>query len=82
MEADYAVIRCTRLKCGKFSYCKAKQKTKKCPYCGRVVKLNKIKPIPAKTTVHARKMVQEFNRKLGELTEPSWYKPEKTADSN
>ncbi|MCG3227366.1 MAG: DUF1922 domain-containing protein [Candidatus Heimdallarchaeota archaeon] len=82
MEAEYTVIRCTRLKCGKFSYCKTKQKTKKCPYCGRVVKLNKIKPIPAKTTVHARRLVQEFNRKLGELTEPGWYKPEETTDIN
>ncbi|MHA1952940.1 MAG: DUF1922 domain-containing protein [Candidatus Heimdallarchaeaceae archaeon] len=80
MRADYVVIRCTRLECGKFGYCKANQKTKKCTYCGRVAKLNKIKLIPAKTTVHARKMVQEFNRKLGELTEPGWYKPEETTD--
>lgn len=77
MVSDYEVIRCTNVKCGKFSYCKSKQKTKKCPYCGRVVRLNKIKTIPAETPIHARRMVQEFNKKLGELTEPNWYKPEK-----
>jgi len=77
MDAEFAVIRCTRLNCGKFSYCKSKQKSKKCPYCGRIVKLDKIKIIPAETSTHARKLVQEFNKNLGELTEPSWYKPEK-----
>ena len=78
MSIEYSVIRYTNIKCGKFSYCKSKQKTKKCPYCGRVVFLGKIKPIPAETTIHARKLVQEFNRKLGEITKPSWYNPEET----
>jgi hypothetical protein len=37
--------------------------------------LKNVKATPAETTLQARKMVQEFNKRLGELTEPSWYKP-------
>lgn len=68
------------MQCSRFSYCKSTQKTKKCPYCGRTIRLKNVKPIPAETTLQARKMVQEFNKRLGELTEPSWYKPEQKGE--
>ncbi len=76
INSEYIVIRCTKKECGKFTYCKSKQKTKKCPYCGQTIDLNKTQKISADTNLHARKLVQEFNKKLGELKAPKWYKGE------
>ena len=76
MSSEFIVVRCSNLKCGRFSYCKAKQKTKLCPYCGKRIQLNKSKHYPAENTIIARKLVQEFNKRLGEIKEPKWYKPE------
>ena len=77
MHSEYIVIRCNNLQCGKFSYCKLKQKTKMCPYCSKRINLEKVEKISAKTNPQARKLVQEFNKKLGELVEPKWYKQQK-----
>lgn len=77
MKTEYYVVRCSNLSCGKFSYCKAIQKTKMCPYCERRINLSKIEKIAVETNSQARKLVQEFNKKLGELREPSWYKENK-----
>ncbi len=76
MSTEFIVVRCSNLKCSRFSYCKAKQKTKLCPYCGRRIQLSKTKHYPAETTIIARKLVQEFNKRLGKMKEPKWYKPE------
>ncbi len=78
MSSEYIVIRCSNLGCGKFSYCKSKQKTKECPYCRKRINLEKVEKIPVKTNPQARRLVQEFNKKLGELVEPKWYKDGKT----
>ncbi|MHA1223969.1 MAG: DUF1922 domain-containing protein [Candidatus Heimdallarchaeaceae archaeon] len=77
MIKRYAVIRCRNLSCGKFTYCKSSQKTKMCTYCGKRIVLKKTKIIYTETPEQARKLVQELNKRLGELTEPSWYNPEK-----
>ena len=45
-----------------------------CPYCERRINLSKVEKIAAETNAQARKLVQEFNKKLGELREPGWYK--------
>ena len=74
MKEEYLIVRCRNLHCGKFSYCKSNQKTKMCPYCGKRVDLSKIDHIYAENSLIARKLVQEFNKKLGEITEPEWYK--------
>lgn len=71
---QYAVIRCKNLHCGRFTYCKATQKTKKCPYCGKRIPVITQYEVIVDTTAQAKKLVQEFNRSLGELNEPSWYK--------
>ena len=76
LSADYYVIRCTKKGCGKFSYCKTKQKTKMCPYCEYRIKVEKASKTEVNSVIHARKLVQEFNKKLGEMTEPWWYKSE------
>jgi hypothetical protein len=74
MIEPFVVIRCNKLQCGRFTYCKTKQKTKKCPYCGKRLNVEKVSQKYATTSIQARKMVQEFNRRLGRLTEPKWYK--------
>ncbi|MCG3216714.1 MAG: DUF1922 domain-containing protein [Candidatus Heimdallarchaeota archaeon] len=76
MAEPFVIIRCNKLQCGRFTYCKSSQKTKKCPYCGKRLKVEKERQRFAKTTIEARKMVQEFNKRLGKITEPSWYKSE------
>lgn len=75
LSSEYYVIRCTKRECGKFSYCKASQKTKMCPYCERRIVIEKANKTAASSAIHARKLVQEFNKKLGEMTEPWWYNP-------
>ena len=77
MIEEYVVVRCRNLDCGKFSYCKATQKTKMCPYCERRIDLSKVEKIAVETNAQARILVQEFNEKLGKLKEPSWYKEAK-----
>lgn len=74
LSSEYYVIRCRKKECGKFSYCKAKQKTKMCPYCEHRIMVEKASKTEVNSVIHARKLVQEFNKKLGEMTEPSWYK--------
>ena len=80
INSEYIVVRCDRRECSRFTYCKAKQKTKKCPYCGKIINLDKSKKIVVETNVQARKLVQEFNKNLGELREPNWYKEGTKAD--
>ncbi|MHA1200823.1 MAG: DUF1922 domain-containing protein [Candidatus Heimdallarchaeaceae archaeon] len=80
ISSEYIVIRCSRKECSRFTYCKAKQKTKKCPYCGRTINLEKVQKISVDTNPQARKLVQEFNKKLGELQEPWWYKAENDSE--
>ena len=77
MFGPYVIVRCNKIECGRFSYCKANQKTKKCPYCGKRLKVEKERQRFAESTIIARKMVQEFNKRLGRLTEPDWYKDNK-----
>ena len=74
MSAEFVVIRCRKSDCGKFSYCKADQKTKMCPYCEKRIIVEKAVKTEVSTVAQARKLVQEFNKKLGEMTEPWWYK--------
>lgn len=76
--SNYWVIRCDKLTCGKFSYCKSNQKTKKCPYCERIINLAKVQKHRVHTTGEAKNLVQIFNARLGEITEPKWYKESKT----
>jgi hypothetical protein len=45
-----------------------------CPYCEHRIKVEKANKTVVNSVIHARKLVQEFNKKLGEMTEPSWYK--------
>ncbi len=45
-----------------------------CSYCGRIINLDKVQKIAVDSNSQARKLVQEFNKNLGELREPSWYK--------
>ncbi|MBY8999708.1 MAG: DUF1922 domain-containing protein [Candidatus Heimdallarchaeota archaeon] len=73
MSAEYYVIRCGKRECGKFSYSKTSQKTKMCPYCERRIVIEKANKTEVNSVIHARKLVQEFNKKLGEMTEPWWY---------
>ena len=77
MFGPYVIVRCNKIECGRFSYCKANQKTKKCPYCGKRLKVEKERLRFTDSPIIARKMVQEFNKRLGELTEPDWYKNNK-----
>ena len=75
MDEGYYVIRCRKKECGRFSYCKANQKTKMCPYCNYRITLEKVSKTHVENVLQARKLVQEFNKKLGEMKEPDWYKP-------
>ena len=77
MRTEFYVIRCSHLDCGRFSYCKVGQKTKTCPYCYRRIIVEKVERIAAETNFQARKLVQEFNKRLGEILEPRWYKDKK-----
>ena len=45
-----------------------------CPYCERRINLSKVEKKAVETNAQARKLVQEFNQRLGELREPEWYK--------
>ena len=47
-----------------------------CPYCEYRIKVEKASKTEVNSVIHARKLVQEFNKKLGEMTEPWWYKSE------
>ncbi|OLS30645.1 MAG: hypothetical protein HeimAB125_18490 [Candidatus Heimdallarchaeota archaeon AB_125] len=53
-----------------------------CPYCERRINLSKVEKIAAETNAQARKLVQEFNKKLGELREPGWYKENKENENS
>ncbi len=68
----YAIVRCTNKSCGRFSYCKVTQKTKKCPYCNRQLRVPRTKVFVVNTPEQARKLVQDLNTKLGKLVEPEW----------
>ena len=63
----YYVIQCSNLKCNRFSYCKIGQKTKTCPYCGKRINVEKLlHKVKAETAQQARKLVQIYNRRIGE----------------
>ncbi|MHA1304055.1 MAG: DUF1922 domain-containing protein [Candidatus Heimdallarchaeaceae archaeon] len=68
----YVIVRCSNKYCGRFSYCKATQKTKQCPYCNRRLNVAITKEIEVENSEQARKVVQVYNQKLGEYIEPKW----------
>ncbi len=72
---EYVVIRCNNLACGRFSYGKSSQKTKLCPYCGKRITVSKVYKYEVDTSEQAKILVQEFNKKHGEITAPKWYRP-------
>ncbi len=53
-----------------------------CPYCEHRINLSKVEKIAVETNSQARKLVQEFNKNLGELREPEWYKEGKEEKTN
>ena len=77
MKDEFAVVKCTNGECGRFTYAKTAQKTRKCPYCNRQIKVINatIKNVDNSTT--ARAYVSNLNQKLGEKTSPSWMRKKK-----
>ena len=74
MKDEYSVVKCTNGECGRYTYGKTTQKTRKCPYCNRQIKVinSTIKTVDDSTT--ARAYVSNLNQKLGEKTSPNWLK--------
>jgi len=71
----YYVIQCTNLKCNRYTYCKVGQKTRKCPYCGHTINIERLfTRIRVNTVKEAQYIVKKKNAEIGKLSEPYWYK--------
>ena len=74
MKDEFAVVQCTNRGCGRFTYAKTSQKTRKCPYCSRQIIVINATIKKVDTTKEARAYVSSYNQKLGEKTSPQWMK--------
>jgi len=72
LKDEYAVVKCTNGECGRFTYAKSVQKTRKCPYCNRQIKVINATVKNADNSATARAYVSLLNQKLGEKTSPNW----------
>ncbi|MHA1912522.1 MAG: DUF1922 domain-containing protein [Candidatus Kariarchaeaceae archaeon] len=74
MKDEFAVVKCTRRECGRHTYAKTTQKTRKCPYCNRQINVINATVKNVDTSTIARAYVSTLNQRLGEKTSPSWMK--------
>ncbi len=77
MKDEFAVVKCTNRECGRYTYAKTDQKTRKCPYCNRQIKVINSTVRNVDTSTIARAYVSNLNQKLGEKTSPAWMKTKK-----
>ena len=72
MKNEFSVVKCTNKDCGRYTYAKTDQKTRKCPYCNRQIKVMNATVKNADSSKVARAYVSTLNQKLGEKTSPNW----------